>query len=114
VAVMYLGQIVEQGDVRTLIHSPKHPYTMMLLRSLPGLSKGKSRLSSIEGTVPSLLDVPSGCPFHPRCPFAVKGRCDQGDRPVLTPVSDEHGVACLRWNEIDAEELNHINVEASP
>jgi oligopeptide/dipeptide ABC transporter ATP-binding protein len=113
VAVMYLGRIVEQGDVRTLIHRPKHPYTMMLLRSLPGMSKGKNRLTSITGTVPSLLDVPAGCPFHPRCPFAVKGRCDQGERPALNQVTEEHGVACLRWDEIDAEELKKLNVEES-
>jgi oligopeptide/dipeptide ABC transporter ATP-binding protein len=95
VAVMYLGRIVEQSDVRTIMKKARHPYTMGLLKSLPGLARNKARLPSIEGSVPSLTHIPPGCPFHPRCPFAVAGRCDVGGPPRL-----ENGVACVRAEEI--------------
>ncbi|MCC5844377.1 MAG: ABC transporter ATP-binding protein [Verrucomicrobia bacterium] len=111
VAVMYLGRIVEQGNVRELMKNPRHPYTLMLLKSLPGMSAGKARLSSIKGSVPSLRELPAGCPFHPRCPFAVKGRCDVGDRPKLEKVSETRGVACIRWNEITDGDIAAIDKE---
>jgi oligopeptide/dipeptide ABC transporter ATP-binding protein len=103
VAVMYLGRIVERGDVRTIMKRPRHPYTMALLRSLPSLSRHAARLPSIEGSVPSLTDIPPGCPFHPRCPYAQKGRCDVGDPPPLEPLETGHDVACVRVAEIPAE-----------
>jgi oligopeptide/dipeptide ABC transporter ATP-binding protein len=100
VAVMYLGRIVEEADVRSLIKTPRHPYTMGLLKSLPGLYPGGQRLQSIVGTVPSPLNRPEGCPFHPRCPFAEAGRCDVGDPPGLREVIEHHNVACLRSEEV--------------
>lgn len=100
VAVMYLGRIVEQGPVRDIMKSPKHPYTQALLKSLPSLSLKNDRLPSIDGSVPSLTRIPSGCPFHPRCPHAEAGRCDAGGRPPLETISEERNVACLRWQEI--------------
>ncbi len=100
VAVMYLGRIVEYAPVRVIMKAPRHPYTMALLRSLPGLAQDKSRLPSIEGSVPSLAEKPSGCPFHPRCPHAVAGRCDAGGPPVLEAVAGGHTVACVRVHEI--------------
>ena len=102
VAVMYLGRIVEQADVRTIMKSPQHPYTMGLLESLPSLALDKERLPSISGSVPSLAELPPGCSFHPRCPHAEPGRCDVGDAPELLPVNGDHGVACLRIGEIHA------------
>jgi len=105
VAVMYMGRIVERGDVRTIMKNPKHPYTLMLLKSLPSLAMDKARLPSIKGTIPSVTNLPKGCPFHPRCPFAEKGRCDVGGPPPLENVDREHTAACLRWREITEEEI---------
>ncbi len=111
VAVMYLGRIVERGDVRTLMKHPKHPYTIMLLKSLPSMALNKARLPSIKGTIPSLKEMPPGCPFHPRCPFAVPGRCDIGTPPPLEDVDQDHAAACLRWREITAEEIDRADTE---
>ena len=100
VAVMYLGRIVEQADVRAIIRRPRHPYTMGLLKSLPSLAVHKERLPAIQGSVPSLNEIPPGCPFHPRCPYAQPGRCDQGAPPALETIGAGHRVACLRVGEI--------------
>lgn len=105
VAVMYLGRIIERGDVYTIMKNPKHPYTLMLLKSLPSLAMDKEHLPAIEGSVPSMTERPEGCPFHPRCPFVEKGRCDVGHPPQLFEVDGEHSAACLRWNEITEEEI---------
>jgi len=102
VAVMYLGRIVERGDVRAVLKTPMHPYTKGLLESLPGMSVHRRRLRSIEGSVPSSGDKPPGCPFHPRCPHHQAGLCDVGAPPPLE--SRERGgqaAACLRWREIE-------------
>ncbi len=100
VAVMYLGRIVESAPVRELIKSPRHPYTMALLQSLPGLNTDKERLASIKGSVPSLTEIPTGCPFHPRCDYAQKGRCDVGTPPDLRTLTDTQCAACIRAEEI--------------
>ena len=100
VAVMYLGRIVEQTDIRTLMKRPRHPYTMALLKSLPSLSQKRERLESIEGSVPLLTEIPAGCSFHPRCRFAQGGRCDDGGLPQLQEISSGHKVACVRAEEI--------------
>lgn len=103
VAVMYLGRVVEQGSVRDIIKTPRHPYTMGLLASLPGVHKhDKPRLSSIPGSVPSLTRIPQGCPFHPRCEFAKPGLCDSGGVPPLETLDNGHAAACLRVKEIGA------------
>jgi oligopeptide/dipeptide ABC transporter ATP-binding protein len=104
VAVMYMGRIVESAPVRDLIKSPRHPYTMALLRSLPGLSVRKKPLVSIKGSVPPLSEIPQGCPFHPRCDYSQKGRCDIGDAPVLRNLTDTHCSACLRSEELKNNE----------
>ena len=101
VAVMYLGRIVEQGPMREILKTPRHPYTQALLKSIPSLNTG-GRLATIAGSVPSLAAVPAGCAFHPRCGHAQAGRCDAaGDVPPLRVVSPGHAVACLRAEEID-------------
>lgn len=71
VAVMYAGEIVEKADVRTIFHDPKHPYTKGLLKSIPTMENVKGDLSTIEGTVPSLYNLPKGCPFYARCGEAM-------------------------------------------
>jgi len=83
--VMYAGVIIEQGDTKELFHNPCHPYTQGLLSSLPSRTKRGKTLHSIPGTVPDPVYKPGGCPFHPRCSFAVEtcgiefpGMCDYG------------------------------------
>ncbi len=99
VAVMYLGRIVECGDVRSVIKNPRHPYTQGLLSSLPGIGRKDARLRSIRGTVPSLTAIPPGCPFHPRCDLFKEGLCDKGEAPPLGEIAPGHSVACLRAEE---------------
>lgn len=99
-AVMYLGRIVEKAAIKDLIKSPRHPYTMALLKSIPGLNTKNKRLTSIEGSVPALSEIPSGCPFHPRCQYAQKDRCDIAEPPVLRNITEQHYVACVRAEEI--------------
>jgi oligopeptide/dipeptide ABC transporter ATP-binding protein len=86
VCVMYAGIIAEQGNRQDIFKNPKHPYTQALLASLPNREKRGQRLYSIPGTVPNPAYKPSGCPFHPRCQYAVQtcreqypGMCDYGD-----------------------------------
>ncbi len=96
VAVMYLGRIVEKGAMRDIMQSPLHPYTQGLLQSLPGLHLEHERLPSIKGTVPSLSELPEGCPFHPRCPQCRPGLCDSQAVPSLESFGSERSAACFR------------------
>jgi oligopeptide transport system ATP-binding protein len=96
VAVMYLGRIVEQGPPAALYERPLHPYTHALLTAVPSIDPTKRKVRVlVEGDLPSAIDPPPGCAFHPRCPRAEKGKCD-----VLTPPLAElspgtsHRVAC--------------------
>ena len=94
VVVMYLGREVEKGPVDTIFHEPRHPYTQSLLRSIPSvLAEPRARLATIAGSIPHPLARPKGCPFHPRCPEAMPGRCDV-DVPVEVSLSDNHMAAC--------------------
>jgi peptide/nickel transport system ATP-binding protein len=81
VAVMYAGRIAEIGPLRDVVKSPKHPYTMGLMDSIPKVGQEKDQLSHIPGAMPRLQEIPPGCPFHPRCPEAFD-RC-QVERPDL-------------------------------
>jgi peptide/nickel transport system ATP-binding protein len=81
VAVMYAGRIVEIGPVADVIHRPQHPYTIGLMGSIPSIVDERDRLTQIEGSMPRLTAVPSGCAFHPRCPHAFD-RCRR-ERPEL-------------------------------
>jgi oligopeptide transport system ATP-binding protein len=94
VAVMYLGRIVELAPASALYARPRHPYTRALLSAVPELVPGarKKRLK-LAGDMPSPLDPPTGCPFHPRCPEAQLGRCDR-ERPALRVVDDAQLAAC--------------------
>ena len=95
VMVMYAGEIVESGPVLDLFRSPLHPYTIGLMKSIPTLkpTQGKlSRLNEISGVVPSLSQIPSGCPFHPRCPSA-ETRC-KTEKPKLKKIANEYSVSC--------------------
>ena len=95
VMVMYAGEIVESGSVYDLFHSPLHPYTIGLMESIPTLETTQQKLSKlkeISGTVPSLSQVPFGCPFHPRCSEA-ETRC-KTEKPKLKKISQTHSVSC--------------------
>lgn len=93
VAVMYAGRFVEDSTVDELYRSPRHPYTMGLLDSIPrGGAQRHSRLMSIEGLPPNLLEDIPGCAFEPRCPYAVARSAEE--RPELEPVAPGHFVAC--------------------
>lgn len=99
VAVMYLGQIVEEADVFSLFQNPQHPYTKGLLRSIPKMNgERRERLFIIEGSVPLLSQIPQGCRFCPRCPFAEEG-CSKA-MPELQPVSNTQKVRCFRAGQI--------------
>jgi peptide/nickel transport system ATP-binding protein len=106
VGVMYLGRLVEQAPTDTLFRRPKHPYTRMLLDTIPDLDMTGRQRSPVAGEVPSPLDPPSGCSFHPRCPFANE-RC-RTERP--RPVAIEGGsVAChgIEEGRIPVEERSY-------
>jgi len=98
VCVMYLGKIVEQGSVSQLYGHSMHPYTRALLSSVAAADPTKKRLRIVlEGDVPSPIDPPPGCPFHPRCPRVVKGTCDRELPPFAeVKLGSGHKVAC--WN----------------
>ena len=91
VGVMYLGRLVEWADTQTLFSNPQHPYTRMLLESIPDLSNIGTKRSQVAGEVPSPINPPSGCTFHPRCPFAAD-RC-KSEIPIASSVSGSN-VAC--------------------
>ena len=98
VVVMYAGYIVEKANVKDLYANPRHPYTIGLIGSLPKLTaQKKTRLASIPGLPPVLLEKPQNCPFAPRCQFAIE-RCKQ-ENPPLMPYDDHHEIAC--WVNVD-------------
>jgi peptide/nickel transport system ATP-binding protein len=95
VATVYAGKIVELGDVQTIFHAPVHPYTIGLINAVPTLAGTREELTSIPGSPPDLIDLPTGCKFHPRCPIAdVRSREQE---PELAQVGSGHQVACWNW-----------------
>ncbi len=98
VAVMYAGRVMELASVRELFANPLHPYTQGLIASIPDMDdrpdeKGSSKtLHSIPGTVPTLINPPAGCRFHPRCEVRI-AKC-QAQRPPLGSITPDHAVAC--------------------
>jgi len=99
IAIMYAGRIVEYCDAVSLFRTPLHPYTRLLLAAFPSVRLRNVRLASIPGDPPSLVDPPSGCRFHPRCPYVKHPVCSTGE-PGLHEVSPAHRVACHFAGEI--------------
>ncbi|MGY5871532.1 MAG: ABC transporter ATP-binding protein [Candidatus Thorarchaeota archaeon] len=105
VAIMYAGRFVEIGDVVQIYHDPKHPYTKGLMSSFPSivmmqrrLGKDRPKLRGIPGSPPDPRNIPTGCSFHPRCPY-VKAECIE-KRPLLRTTTLGHQIACHRFGEL--------------
>lgn len=97
VAIMYGGEIVEAGSLEDIFENTKHPYTMGLFGSIPNMEDDVDRLSPIKGLMPDPTNLPSGCKFHPRCPYA-KPIC-QEKVPTKTEVNPGHKTICLMYEE---------------
>ncbi len=130
VMVMYAGRPVEKAPVEELYYDPKHPYTVGLMSSIPRIGDDRDRLQTIPGTMPDLIDLPSGCPFHPRCPYAEEA-CTRTEPALVDPKTGsepttdaEHTAACLEYTgELNAgldyevqvrESTTDERVEAAP
>ena len=99
VVVMYAGKIIETGTAAEIYRNPRHPYTLGLLKSVPRLDEAvKASLDPIKGLPPDLIDLPVGCSFQPRCPYAFD-RCTQ-ETPYLMEHSEAHTTACWRHEEL--------------
>jgi peptide/nickel transport system ATP-binding protein len=89
---MYLGRIVESAPTEAVFARPNHPYTRALLSEVPRIEARKRRFTAITGEIPSPMNPPTGCHFHPRCPF-VMPRCSQ-ETPALREIASGHRSAC--------------------
>ncbi len=94
IGVMYAGKLVEYGSTRDVFAQPRHPYSYLLLSSIPSVTGPRRQPVSLQGAPPNLLAPPSGCRFHPRCPWATE-QCRQ-ETPPMAPVGPSHWAAC--WN----------------
>ncbi|HAD36071.1 MAG TPA: dipeptide/oligopeptide/nickel ABC transporter ATP-binding protein [Gammaproteobacteria bacterium] len=102
IAVMYLGQLMETGTTRSVIHQPRHPYTRGLLNAIPKLDALDSPLVAVSGDIPSPLERPAGCVFHTRCSEVIEGRCATVE-PEIKLVGQDHEVACFAVELADEE-----------
>jgi peptide/nickel transport system ATP-binding protein len=107
IAVMYAGKLVETGSTEEVFYRPRMPYTLGLLGSLPRLDQVHERLTPIQGAPPSLLNLPPGCPFTPRCPLAEE-ICDKEEPELLVAEGTAHAAACHfrnRMADVEAEDV---------
>ena len=102
VAIMYAGQIVEYGSLEDIFDHTTHPYTIGLFGSIPSLEKKVHRLQPISGLMPDPVNLPTGCCFHPRCPYADE-RCAQ-EAPAAAEVSPGHLCRCHYWETVRGKE----------
>ncbi len=101
VMVMYLGLVMEQGPVDTIFHSPKHPYTRALLRSIPSVNSApRVDLPTISGSIPHPFNKPKGCPFYPRCDQFMSGKCD-AQTPALVQVGEKQLARCFLYQNAE-------------
>ena len=104
VNVMYAGRVIETASALELYHNPRHPYTLGLLKSVPRLDQvRKEKLDPIEGMPPDMVHMDAGCPFRPRCRFAVD-RCKE-ENPPLANVAEAHQAACWETDRVGAEKI---------
>jgi len=99
---MYLGKVVEYANVDTIFHGARHPYTLSLLKSIPSMvddSASKTKLFTIEGTVPYAMNLPPGCGFYSRCPFGEDGVCNVKDIEY-TERTQNHFVRCIHADRL--------------
>src|SRR5512138_1083647 len=105
VVVMYLGRVVERGPVDAIFHSPQHPYTKSLLRSIPSIeSTPRVELPTISGSIPHPYNRPAGCPFYPRCPEFMPGLCDQTE-PLPVAVNEQQSVSCFLYHSQGSKDV---------
>ncbi len=103
VVVMYLGQVMEEGPVTEIFANARHPYTQALLRSIPSVqSMPRVKLPTIAGSIAHPFNRPSGCPFHPRCSYFMRGKCEI-NQPTLVPVGENHFSSCFLYGEVPPE-----------
>lgn len=108
VAVMYLGQVIEETDVKSLFSRPLHPYTVGLINSVPQLDGDRTKeLATIKGVVPALTQIPKGCRFAPRCPLATE-KCLE-EMPNLESAKENHQVRCWHYEKVLEGELQYVN-----
>jgi len=113
VCVMYAGKLVEKGTVEDVFYRPRMPYTLGLIGSLPRVDEGgKDRLTPIVGSPPSLLNLPPGCPFTPRCPLA-RPRCDQDEPALMLTDTPNHESACFYHQELVGTSSSDLFVATS-
>ncbi|MGI9332971.1 MAG: ABC transporter ATP-binding protein [Gammaproteobacteria bacterium] len=99
VVVMYLGKVMEAGPIDRIFHNPHHPYTRALLASISTLhTENRSRLPTIEGSIPHPFNRPAGCPFWERCTEVMRGTCDRSE-PRLQAIGDRHSVSCFKYED---------------
>ncbi|MGH3504538.1 MAG: ABC transporter ATP-binding protein [Nocardioidaceae bacterium] len=104
VVVMYAGHVVESGSVETIFTEPRHPYTVGLMGSLPQMEGNERWLKSIPGSPPDLANVPSGCPFHPRCPLYRGREICRTEQPALEGVAGLNHLSACHFRDEVAEE----------
>ncbi|MCT8971587.1 ATP-binding cassette domain-containing protein [Microbaculum sp. A6E488] len=109
IGVMYLGKLVEDAPSRALFDNPRHPYTRMLLDAVPDIDMTGRARTPVKGEVPNPIDPPSGCTFHPRCPYAFD-RC-KAEEPRLLPVGENHLASCHAVEEGRLERMEAERVE---
>ena len=111
--VMYSGYIIETAPVKELYADPRHPYALGLLGSIPRLDEDRPEtLYSIEGLPPDLLELPSHCPFAPRCAYVVD-RCWEENPPLMPTASSNHMSACWRWEDVSLSDLPRLKMASA-
>jgi oligopeptide/dipeptide ABC transporter ATP-binding protein len=111
VAVMYAGEIVEEGSAEDVFYRSAHPYTLGLRDAMPGRDAERKRLTPIEGTPPDLFHPPRGCGYFARCPYAM--RVCEGERPALDPVETGHRARCWLHDPASTQRVERLHRRSS-